>query len=59
MWDANPELRLGQLIGNVYHSTDTGGIRQYYADDLDLIHEVEYYYDESSDGQGTVGTAHP
>jgi hypothetical protein len=46
LWDEQPALRLGQLIGNVYHSTDAGGCRQYYAEDFDLIKKLEEFYDD-------------
>lgn len=44
VWEAHPALRLGQLLGNVYHSTDPGGVRLYYEEDLPLISAVEKFY---------------
>lgn len=44
LWDKFPALRLGQLIGNVYHSTDSGGCRLYYAEDYSLVSTLEAYY---------------
>lgn len=46
VWEASPNLRLGQLIGNVYHSTDRGGVQLYYKEDYPLIAELEKYYTE-------------
>jgi hypothetical protein len=61
LWLEKDQLRLGQLIGNVFHSTDQGGIREYYAEDWDFIELLEKHYgvevkdDTASDGQGAVG----
>ncbi len=44
IWEQMPDMRLGQLIGNVYHSTDSGGNRQYYEEDEKLIDKVEKGY---------------
>lgn len=44
VWKANPFLRLGQLIGNVYHSTDRGGVSLYYAEDFPLVTSLEEAY---------------
>lgn len=44
LWERWPALRLGQLIGNVYHSTDTGGCRLYYAEDDVLLRNLEETY---------------
>lgn len=45
LWERHPQLRLGQLIGNVYHSMDSGGVRQYYATDRIFIENLENHYD--------------
>jgi hypothetical protein len=45
VWEAHPTMRLGQLIGNVYHSTDPGGVKQYYVEDFELIEEMEGFYE--------------
>ena len=45
LWEQHPQLRLGQLIGNVYHSTDAGGAAQYYAEDYTLITTLEAFYE--------------
>ncbi len=37
-------MRLGQLIGNVYHSTDSGGVALYYAEDYPLLEKMEERY---------------
>lgn len=44
LWKMMPGLRLGQLIGNVYHSTDGGGVRQYFDEDEEFIQKLEEYY---------------
>lgn len=44
LWKANPALRLGQLIGNVYHSNDRGGVMLYYAEDFPLLTALEEAY---------------
>lgn len=44
VWLAHPSMRLGQLIGNVYHSMDRGGVQLYYEEDYDLIATVEGAY---------------
>lgn len=65
LWVEKKDLRLGQLIGNVFHSTDMGGVRQYYAEDWDFIEILERHYgmevqnDGEADGQGAVGTPDP
>lgn len=46
LWNANPTMRLGQLLGNVYHSMDAGGVNQYYAEDFELIEKMEKHYRE-------------
>lgn len=40
----NRFLRLGQLIGNVYHSTDRGGVTLYYEEDYPLMDILEAAY---------------
>lgn len=42
IWVKVPELRLGQLLGNVYHAPSGGD--PYYVEDYDLIHEIEEFY---------------
>lgn len=42
IWLDNPQLRLGQLIGNVYHAP-TGG-DPYHVEDVDFINEISAYY---------------
>lgn len=49
VWKANPFLRLGQLIGNVYHSTDQGGVSLYYAEDYALMTALEEAYRRKND----------
>lgn len=44
LWERFPQLRLGQLIGNVYYSTDPGGCMLYFAEDYKLIEELESTY---------------
>ena len=44
IWKKCSCLRLGQLIGNVYHSTDKGGVTQYYKSDDAFIKEIEAVY---------------
>lgn len=46
LWTTGPcrFLRLGQLIGNVYHSTDNGGVALYYEEDYPLLDELEGAY---------------
>ena len=44
VWKSRPELRLGQLIGNVYHSNDRGGVSLYYAEDYALLTALEESY---------------
>lgn len=43
IWLDNPKLRLGQLIGNVYHAPSGGD--PYHVEDYDLINEISAYYD--------------
>jgi hypothetical protein len=45
LWAENPKMRLGQLIGNMYSSTDPGGNNMYYAEDFELIEELEGFYE--------------
>jgi len=45
LWDSNPHLRFGQLIGNVFHSADPGGVALYYMEDFDLVAEMQDFYD--------------
>jgi hypothetical protein len=45
VWGRNPKMRLGQLLGNVYHSTDAGGVKQYYTEDFELIENLEGFYE--------------
>lgn len=42
IWLDNPGLRLGQLIGNVYHAP-TGG-DPYHVEDYDFINEISEFY---------------
>lgn len=44
IWLRNPSLRLGQLIGNVYHAPSGGD--PYHVEDYDFINEVSAFYDE-------------
>lgn len=44
MWGMYPEMRLGQLIGNIFHSTDKGGVRQYYIEDDEFMNAIEKGY---------------
>jgi hypothetical protein len=54
LWDKAPALRLGQLIGNAYHSTDDGGREQYYANDFTFIERLEGFYDHGSPVPGVL-----
>lgn len=47
----NRFLRLGQLVGNVYHSTDTGGTTLYYEEDYQLMDVLETAYRALNDRQ--------
>ncbi len=53
VWRQNPELRLGQLIGNALNSN----VDLYYVEDDKLINELELYtagyYGERSNSTGT------
>lgn len=40
VWNANPELRLGQLIENTF----TGMRNLYFIEDFELIERLEGYY---------------
>jgi hypothetical protein len=42
LWKENPDLRLGQLIGNVYHYPS--GIDPYFDEDETFIHNLEFFY---------------
>lgn len=44
LWLQYPYMRLGQLIGNVFHSADGVGIRQYYIEDYAFIESLEEAY---------------
>lgn len=44
LWKANPNLRLAQLIGNVYHIPS--GADPYYVEDFDFIASLEDGYKE-------------
>jgi hypothetical protein len=44
IWEANPDLRLGQLIENVYPNTDYDWISSYQVEDEDFIRSIESYY---------------
>ena len=46
IWEANPELRLGQLIGNLnQHEVD-----MYYEEDISFIERLEeFYFGNSTD----------
>ena len=43
VWEENPELRLLQLLGNVYPKNDD--FDPYYTEDEDFISELEQYYE--------------
>lgn len=45
LWLKNPNLRLGQLIGNVYHYPS--GIDPYHDEDYDFITKLEEGYEET------------
>jgi hypothetical protein len=53
VWKKNPSLRLGQLIGNIYHSNDRGGVSLYYAEDYPLVTALEegYKWEVTDDGK--------
>lgn len=42
VWKKQPYLRLGQLIGNVYHYPS--GVDPYYAEDRTFIEKIEAFY---------------
>jgi len=44
LWTRHPAMRLGQLIGNVYHSNDRGGLHLYYEEDFPLLDSLEIAY---------------
>lgn len=46
LWKDNPNLRLGQLIGNVFHYPS--GIDPYHWEDFDFIKVLEEYYDRNN-----------
>lgn len=50
----NRFLRLGQLIGNVYHSTDRGGVTLYYEEDFQLMDILEAAYKPLLDRQAGI-----
>lgn len=56
LWTAkgNRFLRLGQLIGNVYHSTDRGGTTLYYEEDFPLLDILEAAYKPILASQGEI-----
>ena len=45
VWKQYPDLRLGQLLSNVYHDPAL-----YYVEDDKLVEEVQNYYDELTKG---------
>lgn len=45
VWKQYPDLRLGQLLSNVYHDPAL-----YYVEDDKLVEEVQNYYDELAKG---------
>ena len=48
LWEAHPELRLGQLIGNVFNYSSKPDI--YYFEDEEFIDKLEASYPEENDG---------
>ena len=44
VWKKHPDMRLGQLLGNAYHSPIPGDTEQYYAEDEVLLGKLETYY---------------
>jgi len=42
LWTEHPNLRLGQLMGNVYHYPS--GIDPYFDEDYDFTQRLEDYY---------------
>lgn len=46
LWLKHPELRLGQLIGNVYHYPS--GIDTYFDEDYDFILNLEEGYEHGN-----------
>jgi hypothetical protein len=51
MWIENPQLRLGQLIGNVFHYPS--GIDPYHWEDYDFIAALEDAYKEGENAEKT------
>jgi uncharacterized protein YihD (DUF1040 family) len=44
IWERNPDLRLGQLIENVFPNTEYDFISAYYLEDEDFLKALEEYY---------------
>lgn len=44
IWEKNPDLRLSQLIGNVYPCTPYDYIDSYYIEDETFISSLEEFY---------------
>ncbi len=45
VWKLNPDLRLGQLIGNLIGNLTDIGVDTYYMEDQDLIDELRKLYE--------------
>lgn len=46
IWEKNPDLRLAQLIGNVYPCTSSDYIDPYYIEDEPFLKRMEEFYTE-------------
>ncbi len=44
IWEKNPDMRLGQLIENVFPNTDYDYISSYYLEDAKFIRTLENFY---------------
>ena len=44
VWEARPDLRLGQLIENVFPNTEYDYISSYYVEDDEFIDTIEKHY---------------
>jgi len=44
IWEKEPDLRLGQLIENVFPNTEFDYISSYYLEDIPFIETLERFY---------------
>lgn len=50
VWKKYPSMRLGQLIGNVFYTTDPVSCQQYFVEDEEFIKAIENYYERLGKG---------